>query len=535
VDREDDPPFDDGGSPPGDGEQWFDEDEPASVGDTEVHARPGGDDDGDEDEGDPFAAAHSLTGEHEPSGEEEPEGSPVHESDASSEDAPADAADEEGPPAPEEPSAQDDEPGEIEPLTPENIEQMLHERAPFFLDPDEPPTDSELEAVEGEDTLPPAGGELPGHGTDDLRVRRAQERTKRRREGQRRLLMLIAAIAVLIVVIVIVTSGSSSPPTPSTAGGSEAAHQGKGPSYLSVSTDIAAVPQNILIADRNNSRIISISPKGQVVWTHPVSAPSDAYLSYTGHTAVITQHTKSRIFTLEVDPGIVNYIYGHSDKAGSANNYLHDPQTAQEIAGGDIVIADLGNCRILFVRTNTHIPVKTLGGGALNCVHHVLSPPYYFSKPDAAFPSFAGNGDLVVTELSPAWVDVFDKSLKLLDQVKLSDAGFTAPYDANEYAPGDLIVVDRTTPGVVEEFTATGTPLWRYDITSGAGELDRPTLARVLPDGNVLVADSGNDRVVVIEHDSKKIVWQYGHTHTPGSAPGYLHTPDSVTLVPRSS
>ena len=342
----------------------------------------------------------------------------------------------------------EEEPGEIEPLTPENIERMLHERAPFFLDPDEPATDSELEAVESDDTLPPAADrEPPADASADPRVRRAQERAKRRRDGQRRLLMLILALVVLIVVIVVLTSGSSSPPAPSTAGGSKAAHQGKGPSYLSVPTDPSAVPQNILIADRNNSRILSISPKGQIVWTHPVSAPSDAYLSYTGHTAVITQHTKSRIFTLEIDPGIVNYIYGHSDKAGSADNYLHDPQTAQEMpSGGQIVIADLGNCRIIFVRPNKHVPIHSLGGSATDCVHHVLSAPYSFSKPDAAFPSFDGNGDLVVTELSPAWVDVFDKSLKLLDQIKLSGAGFTAPYDANEYAPGDLIVVDRTTP-----------------------------------------------------------------------------------------
>ena len=529
MDGEEDPPFDDGGSTPDDGERWFDADEPVSDGDTEVHSRLENDDENDEDEGDPFATAHSLSsGQTSFPGENEPERSP-------GEDEPEGSSGEPEPPPAEEPVAADEEePGDIEPLTPENIERMLHERAPFFQDPDEPATDSELEAVEGEETLPSgAGGEPPEHSSDDPRARRAQERAKRRRDGQRRLLMLIAAVVVLIVVIVVATGGSGSPPTPSTAGGSKAAHQGKGPPHLAVATDIAAVPQNILIADRNNSRIISISPKGQVVWTHAVSAPSDAYLSYTGHTAVITQHTKSRIFTLEVDPGIVNYIYGHANKPGRADNYLHDPQTAQELtSGGDIVIADLGNCRILFVRPRTHAPVNSLGGSATDCVHHVLSAPYTFSKPDAAFP--AANGDLVVTELSPAWVDVFDKSLKLLDQIELSEAGFTAPYDANEYAPGDLIVVDRTTPGVVEEFTASGTPLWRYNVPSGAGELDHPTLARVLPDGNVLVADSGNDRVVVIDHSSKKIVWQYGHTHVPGSAPGYLHTPDSVVLVPRS-
>ncbi len=40
----------------------------------------------------------------------------------------------------------------------------------------------------------------------------------------------------------------------------------------------------------------------------------------------------------------------------------------------------------------------------------------------------------------------------------------------------------------------------------------------MLPDGDVLVADSLNDRVIVIENSSKKIIWQYGHTHKPGSS-----------------
>ena len=54
----------------------------------------------------------------------------------------------------------------------------------------------------------------------------------------------------------------------------------------------------------------------------------------------------------------------------------------------------------------------------------------------------------------------------------------------------------------------------------------------MLPNGNVMVADSGNDRVIVIDPKTNKIVWQYGHTGKPGAAPGFLHTPDSITLVP---
>lgn len=157
MDGEEDPPFDDGGSTPDDGERWFDADEPVSDGDTEVHSRLENDDENDEDEGDPFATAHSLSsGQTSFPGENEPERSP-------GEDEPEGSSGEPEPPPAEEPVAADEEePGDIEPLTPENIERMLHERAPFFLDPDEPATDSELEAVEGEETLPSgAGGSLP--------------------------------------------------------------------------------------------------------------------------------------------------------------------------------------------------------------------------------------------------------------------------------------------------------------------------------------------------------------------------------------
>ena len=86
--------------------------------------------------------------------------------------------------------------------------------------------------------------------------------------------------------------------------------------------------------------------------------------------------------------------------------------------------------------------------------------------------------------------------------------------------------------GEIEEFETNGKVLWRYDFTSGDGELDRPSLAEVLPDGDVLVCDSGNDRIVVIDPQTDTIIWQYGHTGKPGDKPGYLHTPDSAVLVP---
>jgi hypothetical protein len=47
----------------------------------------------------------------------------------------------------------------------------------------------------------------------------------------------------------------------------------------------------------------------------------------------------------------------------------------------------------------------------------------------------------------------------------------------------------------------------------------------------VLANDDHNDRVIVVDPRTDRIVWQYGHTGHPGRAPGYLNIPDGVDLA----
>jgi hypothetical protein len=47
----------------------------------------------------------------------------------------------------------------------------------------------------------------------------------------------------------------------------------------------------------------------------------------------------------------------------------------------------------------------------------------------------------------------------------------------------------------------------------------------------VMVNDDRNDRVIVIDPKTDRVVWQYGHTGVPGSGPGYLNTPDGMDLL----
>jgi hypothetical protein len=53
-----------------------------------------------------------------------------------------------------------------------------------------------------------------------------------------------------------------------------------------------------------------------------------------------------------------------------------------------------------------------------------------------------------------------------------------------------------------------------------------------LPNGNIAVNDDFRDRVVVIDPRISRIVWQYGHTDSGGTAPGYLHIPDGMDFIP---
>lgn len=307
--------------------------------------------------------------------------------------------------------------------------------------------------------------------------------------------------------------------------GSAATHPGHGPGHLSIAADTAALPLNLLIAQRDD-RLIAVTPRGQIVWREHQADPGQVFVSRTGRTLVIAEPQADVVVLRRVDNGLVSFFVGRRHDPGSARDRLDDPLTASETARGDIAIADSGNCRVLLVSPESRRPPRTLGEAGV-CTHS--SRPLRFSYPAAALP--ASGGELVVTETRPARVDIVGGNGRLLRSVAVR--GFSAPSDASEFNADAIIVADRTDPGRIEELDArSGGVIWSYARGAGPGALNDPSLASVLPDGDVLAVDSGNDRVVVIDRLSKAIVWQYGHTSVAGRRPGYLDDPGSATLVP---
>ena len=299
-------------------------------------------------------------------------------------------------------------------------------------------------------------------------------------------------------------------------------------------SDPSVLPGNVLIADKANNRLLEVTPAGQIVWSFPgpgerpsqrqsFQVPDDAFYTRDGSAIVATQEDDFTISVLDRGTGRILYRAGKPGVPGVSRGLLHNPDDAMMLGNGRLIAADIKNCRLIELTPPSHRVTAQLGTTA-SCYH---DPPASFGSPNGAFPTTGGG--VVVTEINGDWIDVFDRHGHLVSTA--NPPGFSYPSDTNEVKPGLYLSVDYAQPGAVETFDAGGKLRWRFAPT-GAEALNHPSLALPLPGGDVLVNDDYNDRVIVIDPHTNRIVWQYGHTGVAGSGPGYLHIPDGVDLAP---
>jgi hypothetical protein len=307
---------------------------------------------------------------------------------------------------------------------------------------------------------------------------------------------------------------------------------GKG--HLAPHSDPSALPGDVLIADDWNNRLLIVDPQGRIRWEFPrpgdlapgqhFELPDDAFFSPNGRDIIATEEEYSVVSVISIARHKIIYRYGTPGVPGSAANFVSNPDDAMMMPNGDLITSDIKNCRILLLdppSRQVHRPRRILGSTGA-CGHN---PPHEFASPNGAFP--ATNGSYIVTEINGDWAT----QMSLSGRVAWSThpPGVAYPSDTNEVYPGRYLTADYSPAGQVVEFNSRGRLLWRF------GGLNHPSLALPLPNGDILVNDDYNDRVIVIDPVTNKIVWQYGHTGVPGTAPGYLDDPDGVDPVPPNS
>jgi outer membrane protein assembly factor BamB len=206
---------------------------------------------------------------------------------------------------------------------------------------------------------------------------------------------------------------------------------------------------------------------------------------------------------------------------GSEPGYLHEPDDAYLWRDGTVSVADAQNCRVLLISPAKKV-LKQIGDPS-RCEHE---PPRALGSPNGDTP--LRNGDLLISEVNGSYIDEITRRGKLVWSVQLP---IEYPSDPQQLAPNRYLVADYTTPGGLYEFNREGKILWSYHPSSGNGMLDHPSLAERLPGGAIAVNDDYRHRVVIIDPQTRKIVWQYGRTDSPGRGPNHLNTPDGFDLL----
>ena len=306
------------------------------------------------------------------------------------------------------------------------------------------------------------------------------------------------------------------------------------PSYLAPGSDPGVLPGPILIADKLNNRLVVVDPQGHLRWVWPqpgdlapgqtLLIPDDAFFSPDGRYVIATQEDDFVITVIDPVTGKIVWRYGHPGVPGSGPGYVWNPDDAMIMPDGTVISTDIKNCRIIEIPQGG-TAVSWQEGMAGSCTHN---PPRQYGSPNGAFP--LPDGHFLVTEINGDWVDEIDVAGNVYWSAHPPSVYY--PSDSNEIGPGRYLTVDYSSPGQVVVFNQAGQTLWRYRETTSPAELNHPSLGIALPNGDILLNDDQNHRVIVIDPTTNRIVWQYGHDGVPGNAPGYLDNPDGLDPLP---
>jgi outer membrane protein assembly factor BamB len=290
----------------------------------------------------------------------------------------------------------------------------------------------------------------------------------------------------------------------------------------------------LLIADRGSGRIIAVNNAGRIFWRFPVKgsvpgnvpfAADDAFVAPDGKTIVANDEYHQVIYRIDIKTRKVVWQYGHFNVPGSGDGYLHNPDDAYPLANGNIVVADIVNCRILEIAPSKRV-VRTLGVTGL-CRDNA---PHTYGDPNGDTP--LPDGGLLITEITGSRVVRLSPTGKVLFDFHVPVA---YPSDAQLDSAGHVIVVDYSNPGSVVAMTQSGRLLWRWGPVSGRWRMDHPSLGTPLPNGDIVINDDARDRIIVVDPRTRKVVWQYGHTDQAGTATGFLSDPDGHEPIPANA
>jgi outer membrane protein assembly factor BamB len=217
-----------------------------------------------------------------------------------------------------------------------------------------------------------------------------------------------------------------------------------------------------------DNRVLLVDPNGRIVWQYgkfkvagsgsdELNTPVQATWTPL-RTVFITDQGNARVIEVSVKTKKILWQYGQTGVTGNGPDQLNNPNSAELLDNGHILIADENNNRVIEVNRKKNIVATFTAGGTVS---------------GAAFASRLPNGDTLIGDSNNSRAVEVDKK--------------------------DTVV-------------------WQYytNKQSGSVSMPQPTHAVRTETGRVLISDQINNRVILVDKKSMKIIVQYGNLPKPG-------------------
>src|SRR3984893_1775547 len=136
---------------------------------------------------------------------------------------------------------------------------------------------------------------------------------------------------------------------------------------------------NVLIADRGNNRILLVAPDKKILWRYdipgipPRSGADDAFFADKGKSIIINLEHQHVVQIVDIESKQIKWQYGELGRPGAAERRLNFPDDAYQLPNGDVLVADIRNCRVIEIGPDKHIVRQA--GATGRCSGGHTTPP----------------------------------------------------------------------------------------------------------------------------------------------------------------
>ena len=285
---------------------------------------------------------------------------------------------------------------------------------------------------------------------------------------------------------------------------------------------------NLLISDQFNNRVIEINPSGDIIWQFGIGPTDVSAKSIVGvndaqrvGSATLMAGTgapagfepacpngcaDNRVLLVSRHGRIV-WQYGQFGVTGAGPNELNTPVQNTWTPEQTVLITDQGNQRIIEVNLHNEILWQYGTTGVSG------NGPNQLNNPNAA--ELLQNGHILISDENN------NRAIEVTRDGKIV-ATFTAGGTvsgvafASRLTNGHTLITDSNNSRIVE-VDANDQPVWEYLTNTDklSNQAPLPTRAIRTRDGNTIISDQFNQRVIVV-NKAGVIVTQYGNLNTVG-------------------